>query len=115
MALTINGKRTGRAGADEIRDKWNNRFETIIHEQIAKKANLDRVSDAIAKLSAIDPVWEAWYDSSAVPEFDALNTAEVDNVIAIIMARLAWLGAHAALSSVAVEYTLGEYSEQPSN
>lgn len=69
MALTLNGLRTGRAGAEELREfrEMINSFEL---EELIEKLKLD-YGDLLDALRELDPEgWNGWYDDEAnVPDF----------------------------------------------
>lgn len=68
MALTLNGRRTGRAGAAELSE-----FRAGIYDQL--EAEIEKLKadygDLLDALRELDPQgWEGWYDDEAnVPDF----------------------------------------------
>src|SRR3990172_8455009 len=63
MALTRNGRRTGKAGAEELAE-----LRAMIDEAVLMNSRLD-FGDLLKELRTLDPWgWSAWYDQ-AVPNF----------------------------------------------
>jgi len=75
MALTLNGRRTGRAGAEELAE-----LRAMIDEAGIMNSKLD-FGDLLRELRTLDPWgWSAWYDQ-AVPNFTWENPQPAMEVI----------------------------------
>lgn len=67
MALTLNGRRTGRAGAEELSEFRAGIFDQL--EAEIEKLKLD-YGNLLNALRELDTDWEGWYDDEAnVPDF----------------------------------------------
>lgn len=90
MALTVNGKRTGRAAATERRELME-QVEDDYWARVkrVKQAKTD-FTEALKKLAAVDPNWEAWYDDDAniPPLIHWSNREQMDEIIRRIEARV---------------------------
>lgn len=74
-----------------IRDReWleEQRQKEYLERKEKLKEACQPVSDALEVLKDYDPEWEKWYDSEAVPEFDAFDPAQVQNVVKILVRRI---------------------------
>lgn len=95
MALTRNGRRTGRAAYEELRD---------MRERIAE-ARLRRIEEAkegffsaLDELKDIDPNWETWFDDNGniPPVVHWEDRDEVDGIISRIRRRIEDVSARCA-------------------
>lgn len=75
MARTTNGRLTGRAAAEELRDQ-----RIYLAEMAEKQASAlkSKYANALSELRELDPEgWEAWYDDHAnVPEFKSWSLCQ---------------------------------------
>lgn len=67
MALTLNGKRIGRAAHEEKRDFMENIYAQ--DRKARSEARLQLEQELIIAADSFDPGFGDWYASDAVPEF----------------------------------------------